>query len=98
MGLAMRYSFRHSAAARSIGLAAARRLTLRVFTSSPNDVDAIFDEETDIFHEKREVIGERLRIGRGQLRRRFVDECISVFEGETRRLKASISFATDIAQ
>lgn len=94
----MRYSLRHSAAARSIGLTAARRLTLRVFTSSLRDVDTIFDEETDAFDEKREAVGERLRIGRGHLRRRFVDECISVFEHETRRLKASISIATNVAQ
>ena len=94
----MGYSLRHSAEARSIGLAAARRLALRVFTASPSDVDAIFDEETDALDQKREVAGERLRLRCGRLRQRFVDECISAFEGEIRRLKASISFATDVSQ
>jgi hypothetical protein len=94
---AMRYSLRHSAEARSIGLAAARRLALRVFTSSPSDVDAIFDQETDAFDEKREAAGEHLRLRCGRLHQRFVEECISAFERETRRLKASISFATDVS-
>ncbi len=94
----MRYSLRHSAAARSLGLAAARRLALRVFTSSLNEVDAIFDEETDAFDEKREAVGQHLHLRYGPLSQRFVGECISAFEGEMRRLKDSISFCTDVAQ
>ncbi len=61
-------------------------------------MDAIFDEETDAFDENREAAGECLRLRCSRLRQRFGDECVSAFEAEVRRLKASMLLATDIAQ